>query len=75
MVIEGYDLPGRSCNPGPDGIGYRNVHVALGGKSKDRPALVVPGKPGLAIEPVPGDAESARWEVPITVRRGPGFDE
>ena len=75
VVIEGYDLPGRSCNPGPDGIGYRNVHVALGGKSKDRPALVVPGKPGLAIEPVPGDAESARWEVPVTVRRGPdGFD-
>ena len=30
---------------------------------EDRPALVVPGRPGLATEPVPGDAPSARWEV------------
>jgi hypothetical protein len=43
--------------------------VALSGKSKDRAALVVPDRPGLAIEPVPGDAESARWGVPVTVRR------
>ena len=75
VVIEGYDLPGLTCRPGPDGTGYRNVHVALSGKSKDRPALVLPDQPGLAIEPVPGDAESARWEVPVTVRRGAdGFD-
>jgi hypothetical protein len=75
VVIEGYDLPGLSCNPGPDGTGYHNVHVALSGKSADRPALVVPGTPLPALEPVPGDAESAHWEVPVTVRRGPdGFD-
>ena len=49
--------------------------VAVSGKVKDRPALVVPDRPGLAIEPVPGDAESARWEVPVTVRRdADGFD-
>ena len=69
VVIEGYDLPGLTCRPEPGGSGHRNVHVALSGKSKDRPALVVPDRPGLAIEPVPGDAESARWEVPVTVRR------
>jgi len=69
IVIEGYDLPGLTCRPEPGGSGHRNVHVALSGKSKDRAALVVPDRPGLAIEPVPGDAESARWEVPVTVRR------
>ena len=69
VVIEGYDLPGLTCRPEPGGSGHRNVHVALSGKSKDRAALVVPDRPGLAIEPVPGDAESARWEVPVTVRR------
>ena len=75
VVIDGYDLPGRTCRPEPGGAGHRNVHVAVSGKSKDRPALAVPDRPGLAIEPVPGDAESARWEVPVTVRRdADGFD-
>jgi hypothetical protein len=75
VLIDGYDLPGRTCRPEPGGAGHRNVHVALAGKSKDRPALVVPDRPGLAIEPVPGDAESARWELPVTLRRdADGFD-
>jgi hypothetical protein len=75
VVIEGFDLPGLTCRPEPGGPGHRNVHVALSARTKDRPALVMPGRPALAIEPVPGDAESARWEVPVTVRRGPdGFD-
>jgi len=75
VVIDGYDLPGLTCRPEPGGLGHRNVHVAVSGKVKDRPALVVPDRPGLAIEPVPGDAESARWEVPVTVRRdADGFD-
>src|SRR5262249_20183378 len=72
VVIEGYDLPGLTCQPDPDGTRHRNIHVAVSGKnvavsgkSKDRAALVVPDKPGLAIEPVPGDADSARWEVPV----------
>jgi Family of unknown function (DUF5990)/Domain of unknown function (DUF5655) len=69
VVIEGFDLPGLTCRPEPGGSGHRNVHVALSGRSKDRAALVVPDRPGLAIEPVPGDAESARWELPVTVRR------
>jgi len=75
VVIEGYDLPGLTCQPEPDGTRHRNIHVAVSGKSKDRTALVVPDSPGLAIEPVPGDAESARWEVPVIVRRdADGFD-
>ena len=69
VLVEGSELPGRTCRPGPDGEGHQNVHVALGGRSTDRTALTIPGKPGMAIEPVPGDAPAARWEVPVTVRR------
>jgi Family of unknown function (DUF5990)/Domain of unknown function (DUF5655) len=73
-VIEGSELPGRTCQPGPDGR-HENVHVALGGRAADRPAVHVPGKPGMGIEPVPGDAPAARWEMPVTVRRDDdGFD-
>jgi hypothetical protein len=68
VVIEGHDLPGRSCRPAPDGSGYANVHVAL--PSKDRPGLPVPDCPWRAAEPVPGDARSARWEVEVKIRRG-----
>lgn len=76
VVIEGFDLPGRTCRPEPDGTGHRNVHVALYSRSTDRPGLeVTPGRPWLAAEPVPGDAPSARWEVPVTLRRDDeGFD-
>jgi hypothetical protein len=85
VVIEGFDLPGLTCRPAPGGPGQHDVHVALTGPRKerhgtagtgeDRPALVVPGSPGLAFEPVPGDAPSARWEVTVTVRRDQdGFD-
>jgi Domain of unknown function (DUF5655) len=59
VVIEGSELPGRTCRPEPGGQGHQNVHIALGGCSTDRPALAIPGKPGMAIEPVPGDAPSA----------------
>ena len=76
VVIEGFDLPGRSCRPEPDGTGHSNVHVGLGSRDKNRPGLVVvPDRPWRAAEPVPGDAPSARWEVPVTLRRDEaGFD-
>jgi hypothetical protein len=85
VVIEGFDLPGLTCAPEPGGPVYHNIHVALGGPGTgrrgpaepggDRPALVMPGSPGLAFEPVPGDAPSARWVVTVTVRRDQdGFD-
>jgi Family of unknown function (DUF5990)/Domain of unknown function (DUF5655) len=71
VVIEGSGLPGRVWCPGPDGPGYQNVHVALHGHDQDRSFLPMPGRGGwLAIEPVPADAPSARWEMPVTVRQG-----
>ncbi|HEU5392464.1 MAG TPA: DUF5990 family protein [Streptosporangiaceae bacterium] len=74
VVIEGSELPGRTCQPGPDGR-HENVHVALGTRGTDRPGLTVPGRPGMAVELVPGDAAAARWEMPVTVRRDDdGFD-
>ena len=74
VVIEAVSLPGLSWPA--DTAGERhNVHIALSAKSTERPALAVPGKPWLATEPVPGDAPSARWEAPVTVRRdADGFD-
>jgi hypothetical protein len=76
VVIDGFDLPGLTCAPEPGGQVHHNIHVALAGPRKDgrgrgenRPALVIPGNPWLATEPVPGDSPSARWEVPVTVRR------
>lgn len=75
VVIEGFDLPGLTCQPEPDGPDHRNVHVALYTRSTERPTLVMPGNPWLATGPVAGDSTSARWEVPVTVRRGQdGFD-
>lgn len=76
VVIEGAELPGLSCRPEPDGAGHDNVHVALTTRAGNRPGLAVPGSPGLAAEPVPGDSQGARWEVTVTVRgsAGDGYD-
>jgi hypothetical protein len=75
VVIEGSELPGRSCRPEPGGPANEDIHVALGGQGTDRTALSMSNKPGIAIEPVPGDAPAARWEMPVTVRRDEdGFD-
>jgi hypothetical protein len=76
VVIDGYDLPGLTCDPGPGLQVHDTVHVALSGHDQDRPSLDIPGRGGArALEPVPGDAASARWEAPVTVRRGDdGFD-
>ena len=72
IVIEGTELPGLSCQPEPDGTVHRNIHVALSTKAKGiaegQPWLTVPLKPGLAVNPFPGDAREARWEVTVTVR-------
>jgi Family of unknown function (DUF5990)/Domain of unknown function (DUF5655) len=71
VVIEGSDLPGLAWCPAPDGPAYQNVHVALHGHDRDRSFLPMPGRGGwLAIEPVPADAPSARWKMPVTVRQG-----
>jgi hypothetical protein len=74
VVIEGVSLPGRTF-PSADGGEYRNFHIGLAAKSQERHTLAVPGKPWRAADPVPGDAPSARWEVPVTVRCDTdGFD-
>lgn len=68
--IEGFDLPGRSCRPGPDGSGYQNVHVGIGSDRADAAGLTVPDRRWVATGLVPGDAPSATWEVTVTIRRG-----
>jgi Family of unknown function (DUF5990)/Domain of unknown function (DUF5655) len=74
VLIEAVSLPGLSW-PADAAGEHHNVHIALSAKSTERPGLSVPGKPWLATEPVPGDAPSARWEAPVTVRRdADGFD-
>jgi Family of unknown function (DUF5990)/Domain of unknown function (DUF5655) len=71
VLIDGFDLPGLTCHPEPNGTVHRSVHVALSGHDEDRSSLDMPGRGGArALEPVPGDAPSARWAVPVTVRRG-----
>jgi hypothetical protein len=52
--IEGSDLPGTSCGPGPDyPDGHHHVHVAVQGRKGQQDLF------GLA----PGDAKSAVWEL------------
>lgn len=71
-MIEGTELPGLGCQPDPDGTVHRNIHVALSTRAKGiaegQPWLTVPLKPGLAVNPFPGDAAGTRWEVTVTVR-------
>ena len=60
--LEGFDLPGRSCGPGPDvPEGHENIHVAVQGR-KGR---------GDLLGAVPGDAPSATWELRCDVASPP----
>lgn len=74
--IEGTDLPGRRCGPNPDGGWYENIHVGLcalatGPKS----VIVTPGRPWRVMNPIPGDADLARWEFEVDVKEARGeFD-
>jgi hypothetical protein len=75
VVIEGSELPGRTCAPERDGVVHRDVHVALMTKDKDRASLVIPGNPFQATEPAPADSPAVRWEATVTVRpRENGYD-
>lgn len=53
LRIEGYDLPGRQCGPGPNFPGAGNVHVAVQRKDKSAELLDVQ----------PGDAASVSWDL------------
>jgi Family of unknown function (DUF5990) len=55
VEIQGFDLPGRSCDPNPNGETYENIHVGVVCRTD-------------TIELVPGDAPSARWKLEVTVR-------
>ncbi|MDP9075222.1 MAG: DUF5990 family protein [Actinomycetota bacterium] len=55
--LEGFDLPGASCNPSPDAPGgYHRVHVGV--QRRDRPHEL--------LDLVPGDAPSATWVLDCT---------
>jgi hypothetical protein len=52
--IEGHDLPGVTCGPGPDYPGgHHNVHVAVQGRKGQQDLHGI----------VRGDARSAEWEL------------
>jgi Family of unknown function (DUF5990) len=56
--IEGFDLPGRTCGPGPDyPDGHHNIHVAVQGR-KGQQDLV-----GL----VPADVSKAIWDLDCAI--------
>jgi hypothetical protein len=64
--IEGRDLPGRTCGPGPDyPDGHHNVHVAVQRRAK----------PAELLDLTPADVLEVAWSLECTVDEGPdGFD-
>ncbi|WP_033338432.1 DUF5990 family protein [Catenuloplanes japonicus] len=60
LRIEGFDLPGRVADTNPAGPPYPAVHVGI--QRRDE-----------VISLVPGDAESAVWQVEVTTKDGPDF--
>jgi hypothetical protein len=54
--IEGTNLPGRRCHPGPLGEEYDNVHVGLG----------IHQDP---VDLVPGNAPAAHWRIEVRTSR------
>jgi len=59
--IEGRDLPGRSCAPGPDYPGYPNIHVGVQRRAR----------PAEHLDLQPGDADSVAWSFEVAVLPGP----
>ncbi|HEX3785968.1 MAG TPA: DUF5990 family protein [Pseudonocardiaceae bacterium] len=68
VVVEGHDLPGLRCHPGPEGE-HNSVHVGLWTSSKDPSGVAVNDRPGRLTDVAPGDAPSVRWECTVTVGR------
>ena len=59
--IEGHELPGRFCGPGPDcPDGHHNVHVAVQRRAK----------PAELLELTPGAAGTATWALVCTAGEG-----
>jgi Family of unknown function (DUF5990) len=55
VEIQGFDLPGRRCDPDPSGDPYDDIHVGVAYRRE-------------TIELIPGDAASARWRFDVVVR-------
>jgi hypothetical protein len=53
--IEGFDLPGRGCEPADAGERYENIHVGI--QEKRDP-----------VDLVAGDADAATWTFDVTTR-------
>ena len=68
VVVEGVDLPGRQCRPGPDGAIYENVHVGVCDRAWPGPPTIEPHRPWGVRGLVRGDAPQARWQFDITMR-------
>ena len=58
--IEGRELPGQICGPGPDApSGHTGVHVGVQRR----------GNPNEILDSVPGDAAAANWTIDCNIRR------
>ena len=70
MAIEGVDLPGARCNPDAGGHAYVNVHagVTTSVPPNGGPRVVPVGRRHV-VDIVRGDAQSARWDFNVTLRR------
>ena len=55
VEIEGRDLPGRRCGPGPEGFWYENIHVGVWRQRQP-------------TQLVPGDADQALWSFEMTLK-------
>jgi Family of unknown function (DUF5990) len=70
VVIEAFDLPGLRCRPDAASRWRENVHVGLCTRTMGAAQItLVPPRPWAVTDLVAGDAESARWELDIAVRR------
>lgn len=58
VTIEGHDLPGGTCRPAGADDRYDDVHVGIQRRNE-------------VVDLVAGDADEARWSIPVTVRTTP----
>lgn len=73
VIIEASDLPGRRCHPDASGREYDDIAVGVSTKASKRTGVEpVPGRPWGVTSVVPGDAESATWDLDVEVRRRDG---
>ncbi len=62
IIITGHSLPGRDCSETATFEGRSNIHVGIQRR----------GKPHEILDLVPGDAETARWELTANLEQKAG---